>query len=232
MSPALSWTIAIAGAYLLGSIPVGFLMARSRGIDLRAVGSGNIGATNAMRALGKRLGLLCFFLDVAKGALPTGLTARILIHQPMTSAGAWLWFAVAGAAVGGHMFPVWLRFRGGKGVATGLGVLLGMWPVLTIPAAGAVTLWVVALKLTRYVGVSSCVAAIVIPPLTWAVLALGNAGRLPLLWEGRVPSTPFLAATALLAAFVVFKHRGNLRRTLAGAEPRIGSPVAPSENAR
>ena len=231
MTPALSWTIAFAGAYLLGSIPVGLLMARTKGIDLRAFGSGNIGATNAMRALGKRLGLLCFALDVSKGAIPTAFVAAFLIDHPMTSADAWRWLAVAGAAVCGHMFPLWLRFKGGKGVATGFGALLGMWPVLTIPAVLSAILWFVSLKVTRYVGVSSCVAAIAIPPLTLAMLALGNRNTISL-WADQIPMTPFLAATTFLAAFVVVKHRGNLRRTLAGTEHRVGSSQAPSENPR
>ena len=194
MSPTIEWTIAIAIAYLVGSIPVGLLMARSRGINLREIGSGNIGATNTMRALGKRLGLLCFAIDAAKGAAPTAIAAALLIEQPMTAGDAWRWLAVAAAAITGHMFPVWLRFRGGKGVATGLGALLGMWPALTIPAVLAVLLWIVSLRLTRYVGASSCVAAAAIPPMTWATTSLGNAGRLPL-WEGRIPPTPFIAAT-------------------------------------
>jgi len=228
MTPTTAWTIAIAGAYLLGSIPVGLLMARSKGVNLREVGSGNIGATNTMRALGKRLGITCFILDVAKGAVPTLLAALLLIEHPMPAADAWRWLAVAAAAIAGHMFPVWLRFRGGKGVATGLGALLGMWPVLTIPAVLAAVVWIASLKITRYVGVSSCVAAIAIPLLAWGVLILGNNGALPL-WEGTAPMTPFLAATALLALFVVFKHRSNLRRTLAGTEPRAGGAKAPSE---
>jgi glycerol-3-phosphate acyltransferase PlsY len=229
MTAAPMWTIAIALAYLLGSIPVGLLIARSKGIDLRAVGSGNIGATNAMRALGKRLGLLCFVLDVAKGAVPTLLVALLLIDHPMTTADAWRWLAVAAAAVGGHMFPVWLRFRGGKGVATGFGALLGMWPVLTIPALLSLFIWVITLKLTRYVGVSSCIAAASIPPLTWAMLTLGNTGRFGPLAE-HTPMTPFLVATITLAAFVVIKHRGNLSRTLAGTEHRVGDTDTPSEN--
>lgn len=230
MTPTIAWAIAIAGAYLLGSVPVGLLMARSKGVNLREVGSGNIGATNTMRALGKRLGITCFILDVAKGAIPTALAGSILIEHPMPGADAWRWLAVAAAAVAGHMFPVWLRFKGGKGVATGLGALLGMWPVLTIPAVLAAVVWIASLKVTRYVGVSSCIAAIVIPLLAWVMLTLGNNRALPL-WEGDAPMTPFLASTALLALFVVIKHRGNLRRTLAGTEPRVGGAKTPSEKA-
>jgi glycerol-3-phosphate acyltransferase PlsY len=234
MSPtlglSLGWSVAITLAYLVGSVPVGLLLARGRGINLREIGSGNIGSTNTMRALGKRLGLLCFALDVAKGAVPTAIAAAALIDRPMSTGDAWRWLAVAAAAVAGHMFPVWLRFRGGKGVATGLGALLGTWPVLTLPAIVAALLWIVSIRLTRYVGVSSCIAAAAIVPLTWATLTLGNTGRWPL-WDGRIPATPFIAATALLASFVVLKHRGNLRRSLAGVEPRVGAARAPSENA-
>lgn len=229
MTPALSWTIAIAAAYLLGSIPVGLLMAHAKGVNLRAVGSGNIGATNTMRALGKPLGITCFVLDVAKGAIPTLITSLWLITHPMPATDAWRWLAVAIAAVAGHMFPIWLRFKGGKGVATGLGALLGMWPILTLPALAAAFLWFASLKATRYVGISSCIAAISIPPITWAVITLGNTDTLPL-WEGAAPLTPFLAATALLAAVVVVKHRTNISRTLAGTEHRVGASQPPSEN--
>jgi len=229
MTPTAQWAIAITLAFLIGSIPVGLLMARARGIDLRAVGSGNIGATNAMRALGRRLGLLCFALDAAKGAIPTALAGAVLVGEPLTTPDAWRWLAIAGAAVAGHMFPPWLAFRGGKGVATGLGALLGIWPILTLPAIAAAIVWFATLTLTRFVGVSSCVAALVIPPLTWTTLTLGNRGALPL-WEGQAPMTPFLTVTTCLAAIVIIKHRGNIQRALAGVEPRVGPPKPPSEN--
>lgn len=211
----------LAGAYLVGSIPFGLLLGLARGVDIRLHGSGNIGATNAMRVLGKRIGALCFALDVAKGFAPTLLAGWALGAfgaAPLTPGIAWLWVGVACATVAGHMFPVWLRFRGGKGVATGLGAMLAVWPHLTIPAALAAVAWVIAARATRYVGLSSCIAGVSVP--VWACLtALARGG-----WsvEALRGAWPFIAATALLAGVVVWRHRGNIARTLAGTEPRIG----------
>jgi glycerol-3-phosphate acyltransferase PlsY len=217
-----SWVGWWIGAYFVGSIPAGFLLARSRGVDIRQHGSGNIGATNVWRVFGPRLGALCFAIDVLKGLLPTlaaGWAHGVLAERP-GAAVAYAWMGVAAAAIGGHMFPVWLRFKGGKGVATGLGALLGVWPVMTAAAGVALAVWIVSAKVTRYVGVSSCLAALAMP------VGVVAAGRL--LGDGagvleRV--APYLVVSALLAALVVYKHRANIRRTLQGTESRIGQRV-------
>lgn len=215
-SPALQWTLAILGAYMLGSVPFGFLIARARGIDIRQHGSRNIGATNVGRVLGRRWGALCFALDTLKGAAAVALAgwwtgALGEAHAPAPE--AWLWLGVAIAAVAGHMFTIFLRFKGGKGVATGFGALAAMWPLLTLPALVALGVWLVTLRTTRIVSVSSCVAALSLP-LSVAAQSVARGGQ----WA---ESSPFLIATEALAALVIWKHRGNLRRVASGTEPRV-----------
>lgn len=219
----------IALSYLAGSVPFGLLLARMRGVDIRAHGSGNIGATNVWRVLGWKLGLTCFLLDVAKGLAPTLLTGLWLgtINNPAaTPERTLLWLAAPVCAILGHLFPVWLRFKGGKGVATGLGAMLGVFPVLTFAAVGAFIVWIVSAKLTRMVGISSCFAAVALPllvlaqrwvPESWRAAIAGEAHghATPVLW-------PYLAVTVPLALVVIVKHRANIARTLAGTENRIG----------
>lgn len=219
------WAPFIFLAYLAGSIPFGLLIAKTKGIDIRQHGSKNVGATNVGRVLGKRYGIACFLLDAAKGALPVflaGFWTKSLGAQDLTPIDAWLWLSIVAAAMAGHMFPIWLRFKGGKGVATGLGALLAIYPVMTISAAGAFVLWVAIVKIFRYVGVASCIGSLSLP--LWVLLA-DLAG-----WTGQGDKTPFYIASTLLAAVVVIKHRGNISRTLAGTEPKIGSPMATHEN--
>jgi glycerol-3-phosphate acyltransferase PlsY len=142
------------GSYLLGAVPFGYLVARARGVDILRQGSGNIGATNVGRVLGKRLGLLVFLLDFAKGALPVWLAG--LLPQPEELYPHTLPVVAGVAAFLGHLFPVYLRFRGGKGVATGAGVIAVLVPPLTAWVLGA---WAVVLLLTRYVSLASLTAA-------------------------------------------------------------------------
>ena len=228
MPDAAAWPIAIACAYLIGAIPFGLLVARARGIDIRAHGSGNIGATNVTRVLGKRLGRIVFLLDFAKGALPvliTGLALGPLARHaaPLAPPVALAWTAVAVAAILGHIFPVYLRFKGGKGVATTFGALLALWPFVTLACALAMLTWVITLKLTRYVSVSSCAAAIALPLGVLLAAASGITTSAPGL-EGIAQAWPFAAATALVAALVIARHRANLARVRAGTEPKVGRP--------
>lgn len=227
-SPELSlWAVALIAAYFAGSIPVGLLIGRARGVDIRAHGSGNIGATNAMRVLGRQAGIACFVLDVAKGFLPAflgGWALHAARDAPMSAAIGWLWMGLAAAAVLGHMFPVWLKFRGGKGVATGFGALLGVWPVMTAAALTALVVWLVSARVSRYVSVSSCLAAIALPAfvaLAW--LARARLAGLETNWPAAMP---FFATATALAALVVWRHRGNLARVVAGVEPKIGQSGA------
>lgn len=221
MPPALMWTILAACAYFVGSIPVGLLMGFARGVDIRDHGSGNIGATNAMRVLGRRLGILCFVLDVCKGLVPTllaGWIAGVLARPDLGPAEAWAWLGVATCPVLGHIFPVWLRFKGGKGVATGLGSVLGVFPQLTVPALLGAAVWIATARLTRYVGVASCIAGLSVPLWTGAAVLLTLEGE-----DRWRRAAPFLVATGALAALVVWRHKGNIARTIRGVEPRIGA---------
>jgi len=221
-------------AAISGSVPTGLLLARARGVDIRKHGSGNIGATNVGRVLGARLGLLCFAIDFAKGFAPTlaaGLTMGVAGAPSPSPRDAWAWLAVMGLTILGHMYSPWIGFRGGKGVATGLGALMAVYPYLTVPALAAAIVWAGLLAAFRYMGVAAASAAATLPLLVagWGyargrwVLDLAASD-----WPGyRATWTPFVVAAGLLGAVVVFKHRGNIRRTLAGTEFRFGHRVDP-----
>jgi glycerol-3-phosphate acyltransferase PlsY len=216
-----TWWLWLAGAYLVGAVPFAWLLARAHGIDIRQVGSGNIGATNVGRALGRGWGLLCFALDVGKGfgpAMGVGLAMGWAGRLDLSAGEAGRWLAVAAAAVIGHMFPVYLGFRGGKGVATGFGAVLGVWPLLTAPGLAALLTWGVTVQLSRYVSLSSIVAAASLPIYTLAFGLIAGAG-----WGAL---GPMLVVTAALAVLVIGRHRSNLRRLLAGTEARLGERKA------
>jgi glycerol-3-phosphate acyltransferase PlsY len=223
----LHWLVAAAVAFAAGSIPFGPIVARAHGVDLRTVGSGNIGATNVGRALGRGWGILVYVLDAAKGAIPVllaGSMANILGKQPedMPSGELWGWLTLPVAAVLGHMFSPWMGFKGGKGVATGSGAMLAVWPVLTGPVVVAIGLWALVLAVTRMVSVASVVAAIAIP-MTVAFSSISRTGDgTP---DGSMPlehAVPAIVVTGAVAALVVWKHRGNMQRVLAGTESRVG----------
>ena len=212
--PNPSFWLWLTGSYLLGSLPFGLLIGKAQGVDLRAHGSGNIGATNAGRILGKKWGLICFALDVMKGFIPAFLAATLADHGAYWTAheathwqSSLLWLGIGFASVIGHCFPCWLKFRGGKGVATSLGALLGFWPVMSLPALGAFAIWLLAVNLSGYVGLASVVAAICLPPLA---LASSLYFRHP--WQ------VFLGLSLPLALLVVWKHRSNLRNISQGTE--------------
>jgi glycerol-3-phosphate acyltransferase PlsY len=188
----------VAVAYLIGSIPFSFLVARAFGVhDVRQVGSGNVGATNVLRSAGKAAGALALLLDIGKGAAATALAGRLAPGEAALPA------AAAVAAVVGHMFPVWLRFQGGKGVATGLGAFA---PLAPMAALGAIAVFAVVALATRFVSLGSVAGGVVL-----AGLALSLRGP-----------DPVAAGAALAAALVVFRHRSNLRRILRGTERRVG----------
>jgi acyl phosphate:glycerol-3-phosphate acyltransferase len=221
------WPAFIALAFLAGSIPFGLIIGRARGIDIRQHGSKNIGATNVGRVLGTKLGLLCFALDVAKGLLPTlaaglaaGLVRPTLLDLPIDERVAWLWLTVMAASVLGHTYSPWVRFKGGKGVATGLGGMLGVFPYLAIPALLAFALWTIVLKLSRYVSLASIVAAAALPLL---VLAWAVVSRARLRESNPGSLIPFYVVSALLAFLVIWRHRANISRLLAGTENKIGA---------
>ncbi len=215
------WPAFIALALACGSIPFGLIIARTRGIDIRKHGSGNIGATNVARVLGPRLGLLCFTLDVLKGFAPTfaagwshGLLHGSFRLRPIEAEQAWWWLAVMAASVLGHMFSPFLNFRGGKGVATGLGAMIAVWPYLALPALGALVLWIFVAAISRYISLASCLAAISLP--LWVFIGSRVAGT-------ESPGLlPFYITTGVMGSLVVLRHRANLRRLLAGTENRMG----------
>ena len=191
---------AIVTAYLLGSIPFALLLSRRwSAVDLRAIGSGNIGATNAMRAAGIGPGILVALLDAAKGAAGVALAGR-LSDASAAPAAAGL------AAILGHVYPIWLRFRGGKGVATACGAFSVLAPA-AVPPALAIFMGVV--WLTKYVSLGSLLATLALPPLAWA---FGE-------------SAPSVAAAFAAAAIIVFRHRSNVGRLWAGTERRLGARV-------
>ena len=205
--PLASLTIAVA-AYLLGSIPTGYLLVRLfRHQDIRSVGSGNIGATNVLRAGGKGLGAATFLLDMLKGCAAVWLGGLLGAHL-MPPVPQYASEAVAAlSAVLGHMFPVWLHFRGGKGAATGFGVFLVAAPWAALSAIGV---FFVILALTRYVSLASILGAASFPVFAWLLV---EGHRSPILFAVEI-------AVALL---IILKHHQNIRRLLAGTESRFGA---------
>lgn len=190
-------------AYLIGSIPFGYLIVRkTSGGDIRQTGSGGTGATNVSRRAGKVAGILTLLLDAAKGA------AAVLIAQNV-SGSDWVKAAAAIAVIVGHIFPVWLGFRGGKGVATGVGVFLVLAPVALL-CAGVVFVSIVFF--TRYVSLGSILAAALIPVLVW----LQNVFIEPF-----ADLRPLLAAAVVGALLIIFAHRGNIQRLASGTESQI-----------
>jgi glycerol-3-phosphate acyltransferase PlsY len=195
-------------AYLLGSIPTGYLLVKLfRHEDIRSVGSGNIGATNVLRSGGKGLGAATFLLDAVKGAaavcLGALLASYLLPNMPFRDAQA----IAAVSAVLGHMFPVWLRFSGGKGVATGFGVFLVAAPLAALASIG---LFTVILLVTRYVSLASILGAASFPLFAWFMV------------RGDKPA-PYVAAEIIVSLLIILKHHQNIRRLLTGTENRFGA---------
>ena len=196
--------VAIA-AYLIGSIPTGYLMARMRGVDIRRVGSGNIGATNVFRILGKGPGTVVLLIDALKGFLPAKFLPALFLHGASASTPRYQYLAlIAGVfAILGHNYTCWLRFKGGKGVATTAGVLIAWVPLAFLIALGS---WLVVFAVSRYVSLASIVAAVVLPFAVWT-----TDRRLFMVY-----------IATLLSLLVIFKHRANIQRLIAGTENRIG----------
>ena len=185
--------------YAMGSVPFAFLLARRSGIDIRVTGSGNVGAANVLRTTGAPLGVIVMALDIAKGAaavLLAYLTAATIVS--MAAAGA--------AAVVGHIYPVWLRFHGGKGVAVAAGVFAVLAPVA---AAIAATVFLATVWTTRLVSLGSVVATVTLPSAAW----IAGSPR------------AVVVAAAGVATLILFRHRGNVRRIVRGTERRVGEPA-------
>ncbi len=185
----------IAGAYLLGSIPTGLLLGKLYGIDVRKEGSGNIGATNLYRTVGRKVGIITLIGDCLKGLLPVVLAWKLGLLEPMQ---AW----VGLAAFCGHVFSVFLLFKGGKGVATALGVFLALAPLAVL---GALAVFILLVAIWRYISLGSIAAAAVMPLMVWYM-----------------PHTQqLLIATTLIAAVVIIKHHTNISRLVAGTESKF-----------
>ncbi len=200
-------TIALVAAYILGSIPFGFLIGRMRGVDLRTVGSGNIGAANAFRNLGRGWGILTMALDIGKGVVGV-VIGRLLLDDP--------WPIASGAAVMiGAIFPVWLRFKGGKGVAAAGGVVIGLFPLV---AAVLLPVWLVVVAVSRITSLAAVVTALAFTPLAWA---FGYG------WE-------YLVLAGVMSLLILVRHRANIGRLLNGSEARIqlgGKKTSPGHDA-
>lgn len=198
-------------AYLLGSIPTGYLLAKSlAGIDIREHGSGSTGATNVLRTVGKKAAIAVLLIDLLKGAIAVLLVKLIYLYSPIEllpiNWKLWLIAVVALAAIFGHSRSIWLNFTGGKSVATSLGVLLVMNPIL---ALGTLATFGIMLAISRIVSLSSITGAIALN-----LLAIFVDGSLP-----------YIIFAALAGGYVIFRHRSNIQRLLAGEEPKIGQSI-------
>jgi glycerol-3-phosphate acyltransferase PlsY len=217
----LTYILIAFAAYLLGSIPTGYLVAKAKGIDIRSVGSGNIGATNAMRALGKPAGIFVLLLDLLKGFVAVAWLAPFVFNQ-FAPTGFWVkpfdlaalnsiahFTVLAGTcAVLGHNYTCWLKFKGGKGIATTAGVFLALAPGALVIA---LAVFILALLLTKYVSIASISAAVALPAAVWFL----------------APQNTLLGVVATaLGVLAIYKHKGNIQRLLAGTENRLGKKVS------
>ena len=207
--------ILVIGAYLLGSVPFGLIIAKAHGKNLRQIGSGNIGATNVSRALGKKWAYFCFFLDVLKGLVPTA-AAVWLTSSPPSIAELFLALGVGCAAILGHIFPIYIKFKGGKGVATSFGVALGLWPYYTICSLLGFAIWTVVVLIWRYVSLASIAASITFPVALILAITLIPAWNFANLW-------PLLIAATAIPIMVIVRHRPNIKRLIEGTESKIFS---------
>lgn len=219
MSPIQKLYLLTIISYLVGSIPFGLIVGHLRGIDIRQHGSKNIGATNAGRVLGGRFFWIVFLLDLCKGLVPMLIASSIVGSIPFdqrTMTIHWLWIGVGVAAMLGHVFPVYLKFRGGKGVATSLGIVLGLWPHFTLAGAIVFGIFIVVVLITRYISVASITSALLFP-LVYVLISLQRG--VPILG----PQSPLLIVAILLAMLIVVRHRMNIKRLLEGSELKIAS---------
>ena len=200
--------VLLAGSYLLGSIPFGYLAGLLAGIDIRNVGSGNVGATNVVRVLGKKYGYTVFALDVLKGFGPVKISMLMAPGLPQQWNSPEIFGIVAAiSSVLGHLYPPWLKFKGGKGVATSAGALLALTPIATLIG---VAVWIIVFWLTGYVSLASMTAAILLPIVIFVLRSQDpNKGK------------PLVCSAVCVAAIVIWRHRSNLSRLIRGTEPRF-----------
>ena len=229
-------------AFLLGSIPFGWLIAKAKGIDIRQHGSGNIGATNVLRVVGKNYGIACFILDALKGFVPVVIALSLIrigdrdtslalaclkpfafrLQADQQNIGQLLHVITGLMAILGHNYSPWVGFKGGKGMATSAGVLLGLYPFFGVLLLGF--LWVALFLGTRYVSVASIGVAAALPLVTHLGARfhhVNNDPSLPTLWQAGTWNKPLFAFTAAIAVLAIWKHRANIRRLRAGTEHRF-----------
>ena len=204
----------IVCAYLLGAVPFGLLIGRARGVDIRQHGSRNIGATNAGRVLGKKWGYLCLVLDILKGFVPALVAYHLLVSHPIDPPMLLRWILVGLAAVLGHVFPIYLLFRGGKGVATTIGVALGIFPYYTVAISIALVGYAIGRFGSGMVAVGSLILAVVFPAAVFAYIGVDSQLSFQQGW-------PLWAAASVLGAVIIVRHTGNISRMLKGAEPTM-----------
>lgn len=203
--------ILAAVAYFVGAIPFGLLVGKLKGIDVRTQGSGNIGATNIGRILGGKYFALVFTLDLLKGLLPMLVAAYLVRGVPTHEKPYLLWMTVGAAAILGHLFPVYLKFKGGKGVATSAGVVLGLWPFYTYPGVAVVLIFLIVFKLTRTVSLGSIASSAGFPICFVGIgLAMG--------WPVFGKQLPLLIFATVLGSLIVYRHRNNIVRLMNGTE--------------
>lgn len=203
--------ILIVLTYFVGSIPFGLLVAKSKGRDPRQFGSGNIGATNVGRMLGGKFFAIVFVLDMLKGMIPMLIGAWLIRSYPVTDKPYVWWMLVGLAALVGHIFPVYLKFKGGKGVATAAGVLLGLFPYYTIPGLIVIGIFVLVFLVWRMVSLGSMVCALAFTPVY--VLVGSSLG-----WPVTRQQLPLLIFAIGMSLLILWKHRSNFKRILAGTE--------------
>src|SRR6266508_3387340 len=204
----LTFAVVVIGSYLLGSIPFGYLAGRIAGIDIRKCGSGNVGATNVIRTLGKSYGYPVFVADFLKGFGAVKMSILIATRvQPEWISSEVFGIAAAISSVLGHSFPVWLRFKGGKGVATSGGAVFALAPVAALVGAA---IWILTFWLTRYVSVASVAAAAALP----LIILITS-------WLSEHSGKSLFYSSVCLAAVVIWRHRSNLSRLMRGTEPRF-----------
>ena len=229
-------------AFLMGSIPFGLLIARSQGIDIRQHGSGNIGATNVLRVLGKKFGIPCLLLDALKGFIPIVIALSLVriagkdasLALPLLKpwslelaadqrfTGQLVHVITGLMAILGHNYSPWVAFKGGKGIATSAGVLLGLFPFFGVMLL--LVIWALLFLTTRYVSVASMGAAAALPLLTHIGARfhhVDNDKSLPTLWEAGTWNKPLFALSLAIAALAIWKHRSNIQRLINGTENRF-----------
>ncbi len=205
MTPVLTLVVILVGSYLIGAIPFGLVIGKMKGINIREHGSGNIGATNVLRVLGKPLGITCFILDFGKGLVPVLLAQKLCgLHAPDWQ--DWLPLTAVFATVLGHVFSCFVNFKGGKGVATSAGAIMAVAP---LPTTAALVVWLIVFRLSGYVSLGSIVAAMALPLCAVFQGRLYGTQKLPL---------PSLILFAIMAALVIWLHRANIGRLRQGTE--------------